>query len=151
MKGAMDRPGAGPIARRMAALCLGISLAGCAAMTQDVDAYYRQMAVNYQEALDKAKIDEISVEHQAQVLAATGDKAKYRKYHRELGKIREWEERCAKEKKRFEKAAEWMESHFAIDKEKTEAVLASSKPPEAAPPADPTDTTAHDIKDSQVE
>ena len=36
----------------LASFSLGIALTGCAAMTQDVDAYYRQMAVNYQEAAE---------------------------------------------------------------------------------------------------
>jgi hypothetical protein len=96
----------------------GVCLAGCASMTQDVDAYYRQMAYNYQEALDKAKLDTLSLENQARVLAVTGDHSKYRRTQRELGKIRRWEERCEKEQKRFEKAAEWMEAHFHLERPK---------------------------------
>ena len=92
MRGAMDRARSGSIARRMAALCLAIPLAGCASMTQDVDAYYRQMAVNYQEAIEQAKVDETHIERQAQVMATTGDKKKLEKYQRVLAKIRQSED-----------------------------------------------------------
>jgi hypothetical protein len=95
---------------------LSLGLAGCAAMTQDVDKYYRQMAYNYQEALDKAKLDEVTLQNQEKVLAVTGDQSGYRKARRQLEKIRSWEEHCVYEKKRFEKAAEWMEGRFAIKK-----------------------------------
>ena len=61
----------------------GIWLCGCAAMTTDVDAYYRQMAVNYQEAIERSKLEESTLEKQAQVLAATGDRSKSRKARRE--------------------------------------------------------------------
>jgi hypothetical protein len=95
---------------------LSLGLAGCAAMTQDVDKYYRQMAYNYQEALDKAKLDEVTLQNQEKVLGVTGDQSGYRRAKRQLEKIRSWEEHCAYEKKRFEKAAEWMEGHFGIKK-----------------------------------
>ena len=52
---------------------MAVGMAGCASMTQDVDAYYRQMAYNWREAGEKAKVDELSLESQAKVLAATGD------------------------------------------------------------------------------
>jgi hypothetical protein len=116
MRGPMDRARAGSVARWVAAFGLVIPLAGCASTTRSVDAYYRQMAVNYQEALDKAKLDEVALENQSKVLGATGDQSKYRKAKRQIEKIRSWEEHCAKEKKRFEKAAEWMESHLKVDK-----------------------------------
>ena len=47
-------------------------MVGCASMTEDVDEYYRQMAYNYKEAEEKAKMDELSLESQAKALAATG-------------------------------------------------------------------------------
>jgi hypothetical protein len=106
----------GRVWRRLGILSLGISVTGCAAVSQDVDAYYRQMAINYQEAIDKAKLDETSLENQSRVMLTTGDQSKYRKAQRELGHIRSWEEHCAWEKKRFEKAAKWMENHFDIPK-----------------------------------
>ena len=53
------------------ACCLGCSLlalspAGCASMSQDVDAYYRQMAFNYKEAQEKAKMDAVTLENETQ-------------------------------------------------------------------------------------
>jgi hypothetical protein len=104
------------LSRLLGLLVLGPCLAGCAAMTQDVDAYYRQMASNYQEALDKAKLDAVTLQNQAKVLAMTGDQWKYRKTQRQLERLQSWEEHCAKEQKRFEKAAEWMEGRFDIKK-----------------------------------
>ena len=50
-----------------------LGMAGCASMTQDVDAYYRQMAYNWRESLEKAKVDELSLQSQAKVLASTGE------------------------------------------------------------------------------
>jgi hypothetical protein len=151
MKGPMDRARAGSIARRMAALCLGIPLAGCATMTQDVDAYYRQMAVNYQEAAEQAKLDETKLDHQAQVLAVTGDKQKLQKSQRILAKIRKSEEDYARQQKRFEKAADWMESHFRIDKEAVAALVGSSKGSEGPPTAAPIASPEHDVKQTSTE
>ncbi len=144
MRGAMDRARTGSIARRMAALCLGIPLAGCASMTQDVDAYYRQMAVNYQDAVEQAKLDEAQVDHQAQVLAVTGDKKKLQKCQQILAKIRKSEEDYAHQQKRFEKAADWMESHFHINKEAILRLVGTSKGPEAPLTADPIVSSDHD-------
>jgi hypothetical protein len=146
MKGPMDWARAGSIARRMAALCLGIPLAGCASMTQDVDAYYRQMAVNYQEAVEQAKLDETKMEHQAQVMATTGDKKMLQKAERILAKIRKSEVDYAHQQKRFEKAADWMESHFDINKEAIVRLVGTSKGPEAPPTADPIVSPDHDVK-----
>ena len=50
-----------------------LGMAGCASMTQDVDAYYRQMAYNYREAGEKAKVDEVTLDSQAKALATTGE------------------------------------------------------------------------------
>jgi hypothetical protein len=94
----------------MAAACL----AGCAAVSQDVDAYYRQMAYNYNEAKEKAKLDALTLEGQAKALAATGDYGKYRRTHRELERVKTWEARCEKQANRFKKAAEWTEEHFQV-------------------------------------
>ena len=145
MRCGKGRLSGGPIYRRLAFLSLSVSLAGCAAMTQDVDAYYRQMTVNYQEAIDKAKVDEASLENQSRMLLATGDQSRYRKVQRELSRVRSWEERCIWEKKRFEKAAKWMESHFDLDEKAKDAGSTARGVLEAARPENPEDTQGHNI------
>ena len=57
-------------------------------------------------------MNEASVTSKAQVLAATGDIRASRKAQREAERLKSWEEHCAWEKERFEKAARWMETHF---------------------------------------
>ena len=57
----------------------GLCLAGCASVSQDVDAYYRQMAYNYKEAEEKAKMDAVALENETKVLATTGDFGKSRR------------------------------------------------------------------------
>ena len=140
--------------RLVGLLILGPCFAGCAAMTQDVDLYYRQMAVNYQEAVDNAKRDEVSLRNQLKVLGVTGDQSKYLKTQRKLEKLQTWEEKCAKEEKRFEKAAEWMESHFNIKKSKfvTDANEKAAAPDNDSKPAgvdsdDPDSTRGHNLED----
>ncbi len=98
---------------------LTLSPAGCTSISQDVDAYYRQMAYNYKEAQEKAKMDAITLENQAKVLATTSDFANVKKAQRELSRIKAWEEKCEKQAKRFEKAAEWTEAHFHLEKRKS--------------------------------
>jgi hypothetical protein len=148
MQDAMDRARFAMLARRMAALCLVAPLAGCASTIASVDGYYRQMAVNYQEAIDKAKEDEVSLDRRAQVLATTGDPGKSQKYRRELEKVRKWEEHCAWEKQRFEKAAGWMESHFSSARQSTAPAPSSDRPGGAiaSPPAG--DPGAPTVKDT---
>lgn len=97
---------------------LGLFTAGCTAMSQDVDAYYRQMAYNYKEAQEKAKTDAITLENEAKVLATTSDFSNLKRTQRRLARIKAWEEKCEKEAKRFEKAAEWTEAHFHLEKPK---------------------------------
>jgi hypothetical protein len=99
-------------------LFLGPGFAGCAAIGRDVDAYYRQMAINYHGAAEAAKTDEVSLKNQLRVLGTTGDQSGYLKTQRKLERLQAWEEKCAKEEVRFQKAAEWMESHFDIKKSK---------------------------------
>ncbi len=111
MRGPMDRALARKLVMPIAMIALGAPLVGCASYSQSVDAYYRQMASNYADALNQAKIREIAVEKQAKVLAATGD-SRYHKYERELKSLRKWQEHCAWEQQRFEKAANWMEAHM---------------------------------------
>jgi hypothetical protein len=97
---------------------LALSPAGCMSMSQDVDAYYRQMAFNYKEAQEKAKMDTVTLENETKVLATTGDFSNLKKAQRRLGRVKAWEEKCEKEAKRFEKAAEWTEAHFHLEKPK---------------------------------
>lgn len=112
-------------------------LTGCAAMTQDVDAYYRQMAFNFREAADKAKLDEVALENESKVLGVTGDQSRYRKAQKQLRKIKEWEEHCAKEKVRFEKAAEWMETHLKVKRTEIKGEDDSRSEPRITAPDDP--------------
>ena len=43
--------------RLLLLLVLPLWISGCAAMIQDVHLYYQQMAINYKEAEEKAKLD----------------------------------------------------------------------------------------------
>jgi hypothetical protein len=149
-------------ARWMGLLMLGPVFPGCAAMSQDVDAYYRQMAINYREAVEDAKRDEVSLQNQLRILGVTNDQSRYLKTQRKLEKLRAWEEKCAKEEKRFAKAADWMESHFDIKKPKLdgEAKAKDAVPdgsagndtkPTGVDSSDPEDTRGHNIKDTLVE
>jgi hypothetical protein len=70
------------------------------------------MAINYGEAIEKAKLDEALLKSRAKVLGMTGEPRAARKAQRELKLIESWEEHCSREKQRFEKAARWMETHF---------------------------------------
>jgi hypothetical protein len=130
MPGTKDRTPWRARSRLLGFCMLAPCFTGCAAMTQDVDAYYRQMAFNFQEAADKAMLDEVALENESRVLGATGDQSRYRKAQKQLKRIKEWEEHCYKEKKRFEKAAEWMETHLHVEKTeiKPEGTETTSKP-----------------------
>ncbi len=151
MRDGKERLSARLIWRRLAFLSLGIALTGCAAMTQDVNGYYRQMTVNYQEAIDQAKLDETSLENQSRMLLATGDQSRYRKVQRELSRVRSWEEHCAWEKQRFDKAAKWMETHFDIDKNAKEAGSVPNRAPEPARPENLEDTRGHNLEQTTTD
>ena len=97
---------------------------GCGAISQDVHRYYRQMAINYKEAEDKAKLDAMSLEGQSRVLMQTGDFRNYNHTQKELARIKGWESQCARQRERFEKAAETMERSSG-----TKAVPAPEAPP----------------------
>jgi hypothetical protein len=114
MRSIKGRAGVSAIGRRLVMASLAIPLCGCASMTQDVDAYYRQMAVNFKEAVDDGKREEVDLEKKSKIYSLTGDKKEYRKAQRELDRVREWVQHCSHEQKRFEKAAKWMESHFDL-------------------------------------
>ncbi len=107
---------------------LGVS--GCASVAQDVDAYYRQMAVNYLEARDNAKMEATTLENESKVLAVTGESHKLKRAQRRLAKIQAWEEKCDKEAVRFEKAAEWTEAHFHLAKPAKKSDLPGQQAPE---------------------
>jgi hypothetical protein len=91
-----------------------VGVAGCASVTEDVDAYYRQMAYNYKEAEEKAKMDELSLESQSKALATTGQFKRQKRVQRELERVKAWEAKCEKQAGRFEKAAEWTEARFHL-------------------------------------
>jgi hypothetical protein len=101
---------------RLPLLFLILSMAGCASMSQDVDLYYRQMAYNYKEAQERAKKQAVSLERQASVMAASGDTHQLKRTQRETKRIKAFEAKCAKEEKRFEKAAAWTEEHFHLER-----------------------------------
>jgi hypothetical protein len=110
------RPSAWPWASLLGLLVAAPCLSGCASVSQDVDAYYRQMAYNYKEAEEKAKMDGRTLESESKALAATGEFGKYRRAQRRLDRIKSWEAKCEKEANRFERAAEWTEAHFHLEK-----------------------------------
>jgi len=85
---------------------LSACLSGCAAMIQDVHLYYQQMAVNYKEAEEKAKLDAVTLERESGALLQGGELHKYKRAQKELAKIKNWQEYCARQHERFEKAAE---------------------------------------------
>ena len=91
-----------------------MEMAGCASMSQEADEYYRQMAYNWKEAGEKAKVDKLSLDSEAQVLAATGDFRRHKRVKRELDKVIAWEAKCEKQADRFQKAAVWTEGHFHL-------------------------------------
>jgi uncharacterized protein YgiM (DUF1202 family) len=134
--------------RLLGLLILAPGFAGCASMTQDVDAYYRQMAFNFQEAADKAKLNEVALENESRVLGVTGDQSRYRKAQKQLRRIKDWEEHCAKEKVRFEKAAEWMETHLKVKKAEIKGENEPASEPKTAGSSDLEKSSAHDLKES---
>jgi hypothetical protein len=87
-------------------LVVSFCLSGCAAMIQDVHLYYQQMAINYKEAEAKAKLDALSLERQSGALLQGGELHKYHRAQKELAKIKNWQEYCARQHERFEKAAQ---------------------------------------------
>jgi hypothetical protein len=143
MRSVKGRTGRSTLWRRLVMASLGIPLGGCAAMTRDVEAYYRQMAVNYEEAVAQAKSEETRLEKLAKVYSVTGDQKQYRNTRRELDRVRDWEEHCGWEQERFEKAARWMESHFDIN---TKADPKASGTADAARPGDGEDVGGGGMK-----
>ena len=87
-------------------LVIAVWLAGCAAISQDVDRYYRQMAHNFQDAEAKAKADAEILEGKSRVAVQAGDLHRYGSVQKELARLKDWQAHCAKQRDRFEKAAE---------------------------------------------
>jgi hypothetical protein len=116
MSETMKQPCGRAWVRGLPLLIMMLSMAGCASMSQDVDLYYRQMAYNYKEAQERAKKQAVSLERQAGVMAASGDTHQLKRTQREIERIKAFEAKCAKEEKRFQKAAEWTEEHFHLQK-----------------------------------
>jgi ATPase subunit of ABC transporter with duplicated ATPase domains len=115
---------------RLPLLLLMLSMAGCASVTEDVDKYYRQMEYNYKEAQDRAEKQTASLQRQSSVLAASGDVRKAQKTQKEIERIKAWEAKMAKEEKRFQKAAEWTEKHFHLEKPAIDGEPISARPPD---------------------
>jgi hypothetical protein len=97
-----------------ALIITALGMAGCASVAEDVDAYYRQMAYNWRESGEKAKVDEVAINSQTQAYAATGEFHRLKRAKRELERVKEWEAKCEKQAGRFEKAAEWTEARFHL-------------------------------------
>ncbi len=95
------------------ALSLGGLCIRCRRMSTPTTARWRSTTKRPQE---KAKMDAITLENETKVLATTGDYSKLKRTQRSLSRIKDWEEKCEKEAKRFEKAAEWTEAHFHLEK-----------------------------------
>jgi hypothetical protein len=80
-------------------------------IVQDVHRYYSEMAHNYKQAEEKAKMDAMTLEGQSRVHLQAGDLHGYNKVQKELAKIKNWELRCAWQRERFEKAAAKLDGH----------------------------------------
>jgi hypothetical protein len=104
-----------PVRRVFAILVLIPVLPGCTAVATDVRDYYRQMANNYHAEMEKAKMDALTLEGESRMLAQNGDFQRFRRTERELGRIKGWEAKCAKQEDRFAKAAAWTEEHYHLD------------------------------------
>ncbi len=90
-------------------LVIAAGLAGCAAISHDVDRYYRQMARNFQDAEARAKADADILEGKSRVVVQAGDLHQYSSIQKELARLKEWQAHCAKQRERFEEAAEKLE------------------------------------------
>ncbi len=82
---------------------------GCASITQDVHRYYSQMAHNYKEAGEKAKLDAMTLEGESRSLLQAGEVRNYNRTQKQLARIKDWQSYCAWQQERFEAAAKKME------------------------------------------
>jgi hypothetical protein len=99
-----------------ALLLTALGTVGCASVAEDVDAYYRQMAYNWRESGEKAKVDEVTLKGETNAYATTGEFHRLKRTKRELERVKNWEDKCEKQANRFEKAAVWTEAHFHLDR-----------------------------------
>lgn len=86
-----------------------VGLSGCGAIKQDVHQYYRQMARNYQEAEEKAKLDVATLEAESRNFLQAGNVHKYNRSRKEVSRLKDWQDRCANQRQRFEKASQMFE------------------------------------------
>ena len=66
-------------------------------MVQDVHLYYQQMAINYKEAEEKAKLDAVTLERESASLLQAGETHRYNRAQRELARLKNWQENCARQ------------------------------------------------------
>jgi hypothetical protein len=104
-----------PLPRMMALLLLVPTLPGCIAAATDVRDYYREMALNYHEAGEKAKMDAVTLEGEARMLAKNGDFHRVKRTEREIARIKAWEAKCAKNEGKFDDAARRTEGLFHLE------------------------------------
>jgi hypothetical protein len=105
-----------PVPRLFAILVLIPALPGCVSAAKDVRDYYREMAQNWHASGEKAKMDALTLEGESRLLAKNGDFQRFKRTERELGRLKSWEAKCAKQEERFEKAAAWTEEHYRLDR-----------------------------------
>jgi hypothetical protein len=87
-------------------LSMALGLAGCAAMTQDVHEYYSQMAANFKEAEEKTAVQIATGEREASMLLNGGEVHQFKREMRKVNRLKNWQEHCARDRERFEKAAQ---------------------------------------------
>jgi hypothetical protein len=67
------------------------------------------MAYNFKQAEAKAKADAEILEGKSRVAVQAGDLHRYSSVQKELVRLKDWQVHCAKQRERFEKAAEKLE------------------------------------------
>lgn len=113
---------------RRAFLLLVIGLSGCAAMTQDVDQYYRQMADNFKEAEERTKVQIANREREANMLLKGNEVHDFKRAMREVNRLKNWQEHCVRERERFVKAAEKLEASSRPAAEQGQGPTTPNKP-----------------------
>jgi hypothetical protein len=93
-----------------------LSASGCASITQDVHRYYSQMAHNYKEAEQKARMEAMTLEGESRSFVQVGDLRGYSKTQKELARVKSWQSHCSHQRERFEEAAQKMEGKEAPPK-----------------------------------
>ena len=74
------------------------------------------MAHNFQDAEAKAKADAEILEGKSRVVVQAGDLHQYSSVQKELARLKDWQAHCAKQRERFEKAAEKLEKKSGSSK-----------------------------------